>query len=149
MRVVFDTNVLIDGFTDDFNVQSKLIDAVIDGEIAAIYTVQMEREYQLILRRLINNVEYRDRVNRFLRVAEHVESQPVQVQLDDDEDRKFLEAAHGGAADSIVTQDHHLLDLGTLGSIRIMTPQECWHSFEEERGSASGVWGEWIKKLRR
>src|SRR3989344_2257353 len=101
MRVVFDTNVLIDGFTDDFNVQSKLIDAVIDGQITAVYTIPIEREYLRILQRLITNPAYRSRVHQFLAAAELVEPEAVQLQLDDVEDCKFIEAALGGAADRI------------------------------------------------
>ena len=53
MRIVLDTNVLIDGFQDDFCAEAKLIDAVRSGELMAVATPKVMKEYRLILGRLI------------------------------------------------------------------------------------------------
>lgn len=146
MRLVFDTNVLIDGFQDDFSSQARLIDAVRDGELEAMLTAALEKEYRFILRKLIENRRYRDRINEFLDSAQKVEPKPVAVVIDDHEDIKFLEAAVGGQADLLVTADRHLLDVGNIGQTEIVTPSEAWHRFEDESGS-SGQWMDFVKGL--
>ncbi len=131
MRIVLDTNVLIDALGDDFSAQAKLIDAVIDGEITALITPAIQREYSKILSKLINNPDYRDRINGFQAAGEQVTPQRVDMTLDDEDDYKFLQAAVGGSADLIVTSDRHLLDAGEVGAIDIVTPPEAWARFED------------------
>lgn len=146
MRIVLDTNVLIDGFSDDFSAQAKLIDAVRDGEITALGTPGTQREHRKILNRLISDPAYRSRIEDFLENLENVEPARVDVVLDDEEDRKFVDAAVGGEADMLVTSDRHLLDVGEIEGVRIVTPQECWSMFEDEQGG-SGQWGEFVRGM--
>ena len=147
MRVVLDTNVLIDALTDEFNVQSQLIETVVNGEITAVYTAAVKREYERIRDRLTRVEAGRQRVNEFLAACVNGPTGQVPVRLDDKEDRKFIAAATGSAADAIVTNDRHLLQVGEIGPIKIMTPAECWHRFEDEQRGTSGVWHEWMKKM--
>lgn len=145
MRVVFDTNVLIDGFADDFSASAQLIDAVRNQGLEAVVTPAVKREYQRILERLINDPAYQDRIYNFLYAAQEVKAYPVDVNIDDPEDYKILEAAAGGNADLVVSSDRHLLDIGNLGKIRIVTPQEAWQIYREEKGNDE--WGGWLKGL--
>lgn len=134
MRVVLDTNVLIDGFNDDFCSEAKLIDAVIAGEVTAVASHRVVKEYRLILRRLIDDREYRTRLENFFAMVEDVDPERVDAVIDDEEDMKFLEAAVGGEADVIVTSDKHLLDVGEVDGVRIITPDEAWRRTEDESG---------------
>lgn len=143
--MVLDTNVLIDGFADDFSAQAKLLDAVRDGELVAVVTEAVRREYNKILRRLIDDPQYRERVDEFMAVADIVEPAWVEVELDDEDDRKFFKAALGGRASLIVTSDRHLLDVGELDGVRVVTPQEAWQTWQEEQGG--GEWTEWAEGL--
>ena len=63
MKIVLDTNVLIDALTDEFNVQSKLIEAIIDGEIEAVCSLAVKREYELIRDRMARNSSDTKRIN--------------------------------------------------------------------------------------
>ena len=137
MRMVFDTNVLIDGFQDDFNAAARLIDAASDGELIALVTPKVMNEYHLLMKRLIDNDTYTDKINSFLGQTEEVEAVRVDTTIDDDEDYKFLQAAVGGQADLLVTNDRHLLDVGEIETTRIVTPQEAWNRFEDESGQSS------------
>ncbi|HLC49097.1 MAG TPA: putative toxin-antitoxin system toxin component, PIN family [Candidatus Andersenbacteria bacterium] len=136
MRIVLDTNVLIDGFQDDYSAEAKLIDAVRSGELFAIATKKVVGEYRLILARLIADKDYRSRIEDFLSMLEHTEPEYVDVTLDDEEDMKFLEAAVGGDAEVVVTSDRHLLDAGEADGVQIMTPEEAIARFEEESGTS-------------
>lgn len=135
--MVFDTNVLIDGFQDDFNAAARLIDAAREGKLAVFVTQATRREYHRLMQRLIDDPEYTDRISDFLDQTKEVTPASVDVTIDDAEDIKFLEAAVGGEADILVSNDRHLLDLGEIGSTPIMTPQEAWNRFEDEAGHSN------------
>lgn len=134
MRIVLDTNVLIDGFQDEYCAEAKLIDAVRSGELTAVATPKVMKEYRLILSRLISDQQYRSRIEDFLSMLEETEAEYVDVVIDDEEDLKFLEAAVGGEADVVVTSDRHLLDAGEADGVKIITPEEAWRRAEDEMG---------------
>ncbi len=136
MRIVVDTNVLIDGFQDDNSSEAKLIDAVRSGSLTAVATPKVIKEYRLILGRLISDKEYRSRIEEFLFMLEETEPEYVDIRIDDEEDMKFLEAAVGGEADIVVTSDRHLLDVGEVDGVRIITPEEAWRKAEDELGGS-------------
>ena len=146
MRMVFDTNVLINGFQDDFSAPNRLLEAVQEGKITAVVTPRIKKEYRLILQRLIKNDQYRKHIEKFLKEAEVVQPQLNDIPIDDLEDRKFIEAALGGQADMIISNDHHLLDIGEVGAISIRTPQEAWRFYEDQE-EGSSEWQQFITGL--
>lgn len=131
MRVVFDTNVLIDGFNDDYSAAARLIEAARQKQITAVLTPAIRGEYRTIMRQLITNPQYQQYIAEFLTTARLVQPQPVTVTIDDPEDYKFLEAAVGGQADYIVTSDQHLLTLGEYQNILIRQPVNAWPAVQE------------------
>jgi len=146
MRVVLDTNVLIDACGDDLSVQARLIAAVVDGDLAAVVTRAMVSEYYTILARFIDDPVYKDRIEDFLDAARVVEPARVEVQIDDSDDKKFIAAALGGQATHLVTSDRHLLDIGEVGEMRMVTPQEAWALWQDEVDDA-GQWRGWLAGL--
>ncbi len=146
MRMVFDTNVLIDGFQDDYSAQARLIGAALAGEITVLATSAIHREYQKMLRRLIDDPAYKRKISEFLAATEMVEPRVVAVTIDDEEDIKFLQAAVGGGADILVTNDRHLLDVGEAGGVDIIKPEEAWNRHADTTGQSS-EWEEFAKGL--
>jgi len=146
MRVVLDTNVLINGFDDDYSVQAKLINAVIEGELEAIVTAQVLREYSKLMRKLVRDVTYRERIEQYIAAAKEVQPSDVALQIDDEEDRKFLAAAVGGSATHVVTSDRHLLDVGEAGDVRVVTPQEAWVHWQDSLDDAAS-WRGWLEGI--
>lgn len=144
MRFVFDTNVIIDAFDDTFSAAAKLIDAVIDRKVEAITTHRVRREYATILRRLITDPLYKNRTHEFLDAAQEVKPVSVDVVIDDPEDRKMIEAAVGGKVDGIISSDRHLLDVGEVDGIPVLTPVEAWQRFQDESGQPS----EWLSFMK-
>lgn len=148
MRIVLDTNVLIDAAADDLNAQSRLLQAVIDGEITAVASRAVVREYRKIIGRLVADSKLADMLARFMAAVEIVKpARGLEVEVDDEEDRKILQAAVGGEAQLIATRDRHLLDVGEVGQIRIMTPHEAWIHFEDEEAEGSHAWQEFAKGI--
>lgn len=146
MRVVLDTNVLIDGFADDFSAQYQLVEAVCTGQLEAAVTPATKREGERLLRRLIKDEQYRVRIQNFFAQATLVPAASVETVIDDEEDRKFLAAAVGGEADLLITNDRHLLDIGTVSGIPIVTPQEGWNRFREEE-LGTNDWLQWTRDI--
>jgi putative PIN family toxin of toxin-antitoxin system len=140
MRVVLDTNVLIDGFADDFSYPARLIDAANQGQLTALVTPAIIREYRLILKRLINDLHYQRKIENFFERAEPVPAVSVNVVIDDSEDEKFLEAALGGKADLIVSKDQHLLTLESLDKTLIVTPETAWNLYEADTNTGGSDW---------
>lgn len=146
MRVVFDTNVLIDGIQDDFSAASRLIEAVRDGEITAVASRFVEKEYRFIIPQRITDKSYWRGIEDFFNALEVVRPTSVDVVIDDAEDKKIVAAAVGGQADIIITSDRHLLDIGEVDKVRMVTPTEAWRIFEEDTGGSS-QWQEFVKGL--
>lgn len=123
VRVVMDTNVFVAAYWAPHSASAKLIQACIDGAATAVYTHQVRREVDKILRQIRLPERYFHYLDKFWAGAELVEAVAVDdVAIDDPDDRKFLEAAAGGDADFIATNDEHLLSVGYVGRTEILSP---------------------------
>lgn len=134
LSVVFDTNVLLDSANDPFHASEQLLQAVYEGDLRALVTPAVIQEYRYMVQRRMP--QHMSMVEKLVSAAHSVTPQRTDITIDDLSDKKFLEAAIGGKADLLVTSDHHLLSLGTIGTTRIVRPQEAWIAFEDaEKGS--------------
>lgn len=140
MRIVIDTNVIIDGIKDDYSYEKQIIDAVRNGEIEAYANHQTLRENRLIMRRLIEDPGYEQEINELLsQINEVINRKRINI-VRDPEDNKILESAVEARADYLVTRDNDLLGLGTFQGIKIATPDEFWNHYKD---SGSDLWKQW------
>ena len=58
MRIVLDTNVLINGFKDEYSFEKRIINEVVAGRVEAFANRQTLRENKLISSQLIENEAY-------------------------------------------------------------------------------------------
>jgi putative PIN family toxin of toxin-antitoxin system len=145
MKVVLDTNVLIDGFKDEYSYQWRIIQEIIAGSIAAFANNQTMRENRLIMDRLITDEGYRRVLDKFFAQLQSV-SNPHRIHaVSDTEDNKILESAVEARADYLITGDAALLELDPFQSVRIVKPVEFWKIYEE--GSSEDAWAKWVKFL--
>ena len=63
MKIVIDTNVIIDGIKDDYSYEKQILDCVIKGEIEAYANHQTLSENKLIMKQLINDESYKQEIN--------------------------------------------------------------------------------------
>ena len=142
LKVVLDTNVLIDGSTDDFNYGRRIMDEVIAGDIQAYANHATLAENRLLTREKITDEGYLKRLNYFFDKITEVEYAEVEVDLEDREDVKLLQSAVGAAADYLITADNHLLKLEKFHGVKIVRPSEFWHRYQDnsDRG-----WLGWMK----
>lgn len=146
MRIVVDTNVLIDSKLDPFSASQRLLEAIEQHEITALMTPAIEREYKRLVPERIKDPALQTNLINLLKKIEVVQPHNVSIAIDDQEDKKFLAAAIGGRADFLVTGDQHLLSIGEVGRMRIVTPNECYRIWQNSR-HGTDEWHAFIKGI--
>lgn len=145
LKVVIDTNLLIDSEQDFYNYPSRIIDAVIAGQVEAFANRATLRENHLIAGQKIQDPNYLNKLRYFFEVVKPLEySKKLSVVSEDSQDNKLVESALGAKADYLVTSDKHLLALGKYKGVRIVRPEEFWHIYED-RGN--NLWQRWINNF--
>jgi putative PIN family toxin of toxin-antitoxin system len=143
MKVVLDTNVLIDGFRDEYSYQKRIIDEITAGRMEAAANRQTLRENRLILNRLITDNSYRAEMENFFAQIEEVENRRTIHFVSDPEDNKILESAVESKADYLITEDHSLLEIGMYEGVKIVVPGQFWAMYAEVIDG--DPWQKWIR----
>lgn len=146
IKAVIDTNILISGQGDDYNYGSRIIDAVISGQIEAFANAATLRENRLIASRKVSDFDYAQKLERFYQMVRTVPAEGRLNVLEDPEDNKILESALAAHAQYLVTSDWHLLKLGEYQGVKIISPQGFWAVFEEDKNDG---WQNWIQNFLR
>ncbi len=146
MKVVLDTNVLINGLKDDYSYEKKIIDAVIAGEIEAYANRQTLQENKLIVHQLINNPEYEQDLNNFFGQVNWVVNRRQIRIVEDPEDNKILESAVEARADYLISSDNALLKIGEHDGIKIVNPSAFWVMYKDE---GADLWKQWTNFITK
>jgi putative PIN family toxin of toxin-antitoxin system len=145
MKIVIDTNLLIDGAADDYNYGNRIIDAVIAGRLEAYANRATVRENMLLSSRKITDQEYLQKLNDFFASIRHAPFVPERLRVVvDEEDNKLVESAVAARADYLISSDRHLLSLGEYEGIKIVTPAEFWNKYQDETEDG---WSKWINNF--
>jgi putative PIN family toxin of toxin-antitoxin system len=144
MRVVLDTNVLIDGFKDEYSYEKRVINEIIAGRIEAFANKQTLQENKLILNQLLDNPEYRNELDTFFSQVTYVLNRHRIHIVPDEEDNKILESAVEAGADYLITNDRDLLGLGGYQDIKIARAIDFWAAYKDE---GADTWNEWANFL--
>lgn len=140
MKVVLDTNVLIDGFRDDYSYEKQIIDAIRNGRIEAYANHQTIQENKLILSRLVDNPQYERELTEFFSQISVVKNRRNIHVVRDPEDNKILESAVEADAEYLITRDNDLLELKKYNNIEIISPQAFWVRYTDE---GNDLWQKW------
>ena len=147
LKVVIDTNILIDAWGDNLSYTRKIIDEVLTGNIQAYASHKIWREYQLILDRLVNHPAHHELANNFFSAVEIVEpKRRVDVVKYDREDNKFFEAAIEGKAEYIISNDSHLFEVGEYAGVKAIKAKDFWLEYQKEQDEdGNQEWQGWMK----
>lgn len=130
-RIVLDTNVLVNGVQDDLSYAYRIIQNVIHGELEGVASTAILQEYEHMATRLITDEEYLDMLDDYYDRLVIINPRKHYRLSDDPSDNKFLDAAVEGEAQFIISNDAHLLDLGDVDGVRIVTPEHFLHSTDD------------------
>jgi putative PIN family toxin of toxin-antitoxin system len=144
MKIVLDTNVLINGFKDEYSYEKKIIDAVVRGEIEAFANRQTLRENKLISSQLIDNDEYKNQLNNLFAQINWVKNLRQIRVVTDPEDNKILESAVEAGADYLITSDNALLGIGDYQNVKIVNPAQFWANYKDE---GMDLWKQWTNYI--
>ncbi len=149
IKVIIDTNILIDSDRGPFSDGSKIIELVNTKKIQSAISPAIENEYELKVQELITDQELKEIINQYLQLAEKIyPHKRVYLIKDDPDDNKFLEAADYSKANYIITSDHHLLDFKKYKKTLIIKPKDFINIYRH-RDEAAGneVWKTWVKDI--
>lgn len=147
MKIVLDTNVLINGVQDNNSYAYRIIQACLEGKLTPLISHRIKRENRLLVKRTVIDQEYKDTLDEFYDQAEMVRvTSRLNAVPEDREDNKFIECAVDGQADYIISEDNHLLDISPHQGIDVLTPSQFWQRQGEEIGGGS-EWQDWMKML--
>lgn len=144
MRVVIDTNILINAAGDENSYAFRIINGVIAGRLEAFATHQTMSENRQMLRKLVKEREYRILLEDFFRRLKIVKVYERLRVVTDEEDNKLLESAVASGADYLITADREVLDIGEYHGTKVVTPQEFWAKYQSDDDSK---WGEWSRMV--
>ena len=125
MRIICDTNVLISGLLFGGNCRT-IITLVSEGQIDGFTSVALLGELEHVLLRSKFGLSA-TQANAILDLVRQTflsvsPADSGNVIVEDPDDDAVLQAAVGAHADVVVSGDDHLLKLGTLRGIRILSP---------------------------
>ena len=129
-KIVLDTNTLVGSAYAASSASRRIVEDCLGGELMAILSPALRREYERILDRAVRRSGYAEALRRLIDQATVVEpTETPRIAADDPEDDKLLAVALAAGADAIITSDRHLLGLDPFGMVRILRPVEfvrCW-----------------------
>ncbi len=124
-RIVLDTDCLVAAAYAEGSASRRVLEACLRGEVVALVSPDLRREYEHIVRRAIRGRDFGETLQQFLAKAERVHpAETPRVVPDDSTDDKLVAAALAGRADAIITNDRHLLGLNPYDELRIVRPTE-------------------------
>lgn len=124
-RVVFDTNVLVSAY--GFGGKPALaVRAAVDGRLELITSsaILVELADKLASVLGFEGAAVREVVKQLARIGTVVRPDLRLDVVDDDADNRVLECAVAGGADTVVSGDHHLLDLVAYEGIEVIRVAE-------------------------
>lgn len=150
MRIIVDTNVLIESFSTALGPAAQVIELIQSDHVELLLSQDILQEYRHMLFALYP--EHQDR----LRIEEWLQSLPLlprphkaHVQVADPSDQKFIDLLVAEEADALVTLDAHLLDANWQDeSLPIMTPRDWIHQYRRlHDDDGETEWGSWMETL--
>lgn len=146
MKVVIDTNILVSGVGDESSYAYKIIEEVIAGRLEAYATHQTMGENRQMLRKLVRDRSYRERLEEFFGKLNIIKVyEPLHV-VSDEEDNKLFESAAASGAEYLITNDQEVLAIEHYHGTSVVSPADFWARYREQ-GDGESAWNDWSNML--
>lgn len=125
MRIVLDTNVLVSGLLSPHGPPGRIVDLFLDGSVTLLVDDRIVMEYREVLARprfRFDPVDVDAVLSLIDTAGERVAAGPLSVTVQDPYDLPFLEVAHTGKADALVTGNaRHFRGAAAVG-VHVLSP---------------------------
>ncbi len=143
LKVVIDTNALIDASEDFYHYANRIIDLAIAGQIEAYANKKTLRENKFLVSKKVLDEGYLKKLEYFFDMVKPVAEMEALDVVEDREDNKILESAVASHAEYLITSDKHLLKIEKYKGVRITTPAGFWRVWEDEGEG----WMKWMNNF--
>lgn len=127
MNIVLDTNVLISGLLIPEGKPGQIVQLVAAGYIKLCYDSRIIAEYFNVMSRKkfgFNKDDIQDLLLQIKHEGILITPKPIDLELPDEEDKKFIEVALSSNAKYIVTGNTKHFPKNSYKNIKIITPAE-------------------------
>ncbi len=145
MKVVIDTNILINASNDESSIAYRIIKEVIEGRVEAYASHQTMGENRQMLRKLVRDREYRQLLEDYFSRLNIVKPYQKLEIVSDEEDNKLFESAAASNADYLITKDQLVLDVEKFRNTLVVTPEDFWAKYQNSEEDST--WQNWSKML--
>ena len=133
MKVILDTNILINGLNDKASITWKILELARTGDARFFASHKIIREYELIINREVKNEINKNILEKFISQVEVIKNTKyVKAVKWDPEDDKFINTALSANADYIISSDNHLLELQEYENIKIVKPEDFYYIYKNQ-----------------
>jgi len=134
MKIVIDTNLFVAGYFNKDSASAKILRMARRNEIQILWTESIKKEVERIIQNIKARKKFQKEVQEIFKEENKVEPRfKIKEIKEDPEDDKFLECAYFGEAKAIISNDKHLLSLGSFQRIPIFTPKTFLSLINETR----------------
>jgi len=124
-KVVVDTNLFIAAYFNRRSASAEVVELAGEDKIKLVWSDLLKKEMDLILGNVKASPKFLNKIQNVLEKGIKVSpKEKLKIVKDDPEDNKLLECAQETEADYILTNDHHLLEIGEFKSTKIIRPKE-------------------------
>jgi len=124
VNVVLDTNLIIAAYYNRRSASAKILDLARNGKINVLWSEKVFEEAKFILDKIKAGLDFRKSLLSIYKESRKVikPERDITVISDDPSDNKLIGCAVKGAS-YIISNDHHLLDLGEYRGIKMVKPE--------------------------
>jgi putative PIN family toxin of toxin-antitoxin system len=125
MRIVLDTNVMVSALIHPGRKPARVLELVLRGELTLLVEERVLDEYAGVLARPrfgLPRHAVAEVLDSIRRDAERVLVEPLEVELPDPDDLKFLELAVSGQADVLITGNTRHFPPSSRHGVEVLTP---------------------------
>lgn len=127
MKIVLDTNVVVSAFLNPYGKPARILRLVLQGDIELIVDERILNEYETVLLRPIFKLPRKEVLNviEVLRsISTYAPAYNGHINLPDEGDEPFLEAAQSAKADAIVTGNKRHFPSDRCKGVRVFSPED-------------------------
>jgi uncharacterized protein len=136
LKIVLDTNVLVSGALSPDGPPGRILALAADRKITVCVDMRIDQEYREVLFRpklKLSKNNTSALLDNLLKNALWVHSEPMEIELPDQDDRIFMEVAYAALADALVTGNERHFPLHARRNVPLFSPADFISYYTKNR----------------